>query len=215
MTTRFVVWHIPTPGSPTPVFYIDRDCEAVALRIYAERAPGAGDLLVDILDDGVSIMDSNDYQKMTLSQSGAYIEVGTPSAADFTAGETITGGTSVATAKVVEYTITKSRLYLIDVSGTFTVGETITGGSSAATGKVDAYVRATKSAAQTTVNGQSHATLPKNTNSNDAAQDFKDSVQIAEGSWLSLSQVDLAGASNVTIQLELDELSESVGSRPE
>lgn len=52
----------------------------------------------------------------------------------FTAGETITGGTSGATAKIS--TISGSTLVINTIIGTFLVGETITGGSSAATGVV-------------------------------------------------------------------------------
>jgi len=207
MADRILTWHIPTPGSPTPVFYADKNYEPKELRIYAERAPGAGDLLVDILDDGVSIMDDNSYQKLTFKAEDAYLEVGTPSATAFTVNESISGVTSGASAKVREFSLTKGRLTLYDVGTTaFTVGESLLGASSGATGVVNAYVRAIKSAANTTVAGQSRANLPKGKNSNDTAQDFKTGVQIGEGSWVSLSIPDFAGASNVTVQLEMGEL---------
>ncbi len=212
MDTRFITWHIPNPGVPLPVFYIDRDSEPVALRIYAVRVPGAGDLLVDVLDDGDSIMKSNSYQTWAFKDDKAYIEFGTPSATAFQVGETISGGTSLASAKVTANN--HGRLTLTDVSSTaFTVGETITGATSLATGVVNSYVRAIKSAARTTSTDQSHANLPKNKNSNDAAQDFQNSIYIAEGSWMSLSVLDMAGAGNVTVQLELEALSSSVESR--
>ncbi len=211
--TRFLIWHIANPGVPTPTFYVDRDCEPIGLRIYAETAPNGGDLLVDILDDGVSIMKSNDYEKMTIKNEQGYIEFGTPSGT-FTVNETVTGGTSAATAKVAENKSGRLTLILDSPSATvFTVGETITGGSSSATGVVNAYVRQTRSAARTIVAGQSHANLPKNKNSNDTAKDFIDMVQIKEGSWVSLKEIILNGASNVTVQLELNDLSESVESR--
>ena len=63
-----------------------------------------------------------------------YLHINTPSAA-FTVGETITGGSSGATAVVDIYTTT-----IIDVSsvaGAFTVGETITGGTSGSTAIVN------------------------------------------------------------------------------
>jgi len=203
------VWHIPTPGSPTPTLYVDRDCEPLALRIYAERAPDAT-LLVDVLDDGVSIMNSNDYQKWTFVDEAAYIEFGTPSGT-FTVKETITGGTSGVTAKVSANRV--GRLTLYDVSGVFTLNETITGGSSSATGVVNSFVRAKKSAKRTTESGQSHASLVKGETSSDAAHDFKPGVDIREGSWLSLSVIAMAGAQNVTVQLDVTECDRVEGRR--
>src|SRR3990167_7880371 len=195
------IWHIPTSGSPTPTFYVDRDCEPLALRIHAGRAPDAV-LLLDVLDDGVSIMNSNDYIKWTFEHEDAYIEFGTPSGT-FTVNETITGGTSSVTAKVSANRL--GRLTLYDVSGVFTLAETITGGSSSATGVVNSFVRQKKSAKQTTVSGRPHASLLKGETSSDAAQDFKPGTDIREGSWLSLSVIDMAGAQNVTVQLDVTE----------
>ncbi len=213
MTTRYITWHIPSPGSPTPVYYIDRDSEATALRIYAENAPNGGDMIVDILDDGVSIMHSNNYEKINIKSENAYIEFGTHTGT-FTVNETVTGGTSGATAKVLDNKFGRLTLILDSPSTTvFTVGETITGGSSSATGIVDAYVRQTRSGARTVVAGNTHAVLPKNSNTNDAADDFIDKVQVAEGSWLSLSVLAENGANKVTVQLELTALSESVEAR--
>lgn len=206
-----LIWHIPTPGSPLPRYYIDRDTEPVALRIYAEGAPVSGDLLVDILDDGVSIMNDNNYQKLTFTNTRGYIQYGTYSGA-FTVGEVVEGGTSGATAKVRKDWYGRLDLYDESVT-TFTVGETITGQSSTSTATVDAYVRPVLDSPMTIVSGQSHANLPKGKNSNDAAQDFKDLVYIAEGSWLSLSVLEYAGAQNITVQLELEALGESIEQR--
>lgn len=211
--TRFIVWHIPVPGAPLPRFYIDADSEAVALRIYTETPPNGGELLVDVFDDGVSIMKSNNQQKTTIKNEQAYIEFGTP-VGTFTAAETITGTTSGATAKVAENKSGRLTLIMDSPSATaFTVGEAITGTTSAATGVVNAYVRQTRSAARTTVNGQAYAHVDKGQNSNADAQDFKDVVKVDEGSWLSCSVIDYVGASNITVQLELRTLSESVETR--
>ena len=210
MLDRHLVWHISSPGVPLPVYYIDRDSEPSGLRIYAETPPNGGDLLVDILDDGVSIMNSNNSNKVTFKAEDAYIEFGTPSGT-FTVNETITGGTSSATAKVRGNKLGRGTLY--DVSGIFTSGETITGGSSSATGVVGTFVREIKSVSNTTVAGRSHANLPKNKNSNDEAQDFQPGVYFKEGSWVSCNPIELNGASNITIQLDLTALAESVGSR--
>src|SRR3990170_2981310 len=74
MLDRHLVWHISSPGVPLPVYYIDRDSEPSGLRIYAETPPNGGDLLVDILDDGVSIMNSNNSNKVTFKAEDAYTE---------------------------------------------------------------------------------------------------------------------------------------------
>jgi hypothetical protein len=50
----------------------------------------------------------------------------------FTLGETITGGTSGATAKIVNVQSEPKTIYIVGQTGTFQAGETITGGSSSA-----------------------------------------------------------------------------------
>ena len=52
---------------------------------------------------------------------------------DFTPGEQITGGTSSATAYVVNVQAEPKRMYIVQKSGTFQANETVTGGSSGAT----------------------------------------------------------------------------------
>jgi hypothetical protein len=88
----------------------------------------------------------------------------------------------------------------------FVVGETITGASSSATGVVNAYVRQSRSVSHSTVSGKSHAGLAKGSNSTDTAQDFKPGIYISKGSWVSLSILEANGASNITVQLELEAL---------
>ena len=56
---------------------------------------------------------------------------------DFTMGELITGGTSSATAYVINVQSEPKRLYIIPASGTFQAGEVVTGGSSSATATLD------------------------------------------------------------------------------
>jgi len=212
MADRIMVWHVPTLPAVTPVFYADRDYKAVALRIYAARAPGAGDLTVDILDDGVSIMDSNTAQTAGFKFENAYIEYNTLVGA-FTVNELVTGDSSGATGYVRENSTGKLVLY--DPSATkFTVGETINGSSSSASAVVTAYVKEKHQYLHGTTAGRSHAILPKNATAEEAAQDFITSVEIDEGSWVSLSLLDAAGASGITVQLELDALSVSTETRP-
>lgn len=206
MTIRYLVWHIPNPGAKVPSFYADKDCEPIALRIHAGTVPRGGDMVVDVLDDGVSIMKSNDYQKWTFKDEDAYIFFNSPTGT-FTYQEVVTGGTSNATARVKVNAFGKLTLY--DVSGVFTSGETITGGTSSATGVVGTFVRQVKNSTMTTVAGRSHAILPKGATSDNASANFKQGVQIQSGSWVSLSILEENGASNVTVQLELEALSES------
>ena len=51
----------------------------------------------------------------------------------FQDGETVTGGTSGATAKVVNVQAEPKRIYIVSKSGTFQASETVTGGTSGAT----------------------------------------------------------------------------------
>ena len=56
---------------------------------------------------------------------------------DFTLGETITGGTSGATAKVVNVQSEPKTIYIVGQSGTFQAGETVTGNSSTTSAILD------------------------------------------------------------------------------
>ena len=53
--------------------------------------------------------------------------------AEFTAGEQITGGSSGATAYVINVQAEPKRMYVVSKSGTFSANETVTGGSSGTT----------------------------------------------------------------------------------
>lgn len=91
----------------------------------------------------------NDYRKIFLIQNPTLFSTSTiatdpvyncttnlvfsTSSGTFTRDELVTGGTSGATARVVEWDNAAKNLSLVDVKGTFTIGETVTGGSSAAT----------------------------------------------------------------------------------
>jgi hypothetical protein len=205
MADRILIWHIPRLPAILPVYYADCDYTPKHLRIYAERAPDSN-LVVDILDDGVSLMNSNELTKTTIKNEDAYIEYGTPSGT-FTVHETVSG-TSGASAKVKSNV--GGRLTLYDVGSTaFVVGETITGASSTATGVVNYYVRGTRSVSHTPIPGRSLAGIVKGASYDNAAEDFKPGADIHEGSWVSLSLLDAGGASNITVQLELESAGES------
>jgi hypothetical protein len=55
----------------------------------------------------------------------------------YVSGETVTGGTSAATATVVSFNTTTDRLVLKDIVNVFEEAETFTGGTSGATGTFD------------------------------------------------------------------------------
>lgn len=71
--------------------------------------------------------------------STGYMKHGIPTGS-FTIGETITGGTSGATAIIYSFEGT-GNFYLTNISGTFVVAETITGGTSGATASVTSSVK--------------------------------------------------------------------------
>src|SRR5512143_668732 len=99
MADRILIWHIASLPAVTPVYYMERAYRPTALRLYAKRSPTAGELLVDILDDDVSIMRASSHRVEKHTNTPGYIEYAQASGT-FTAGETVTGGTSGATAKI-------------------------------------------------------------------------------------------------------------------
>jgi hypothetical protein len=202
MADRIIVWYFPTLPAKGPAYYIEQDYSPTALRIHTEVAPG-GDLQVNIFDDGVSILRSSTTMLTNIKLEDPYIEFGTPTGT-FRTSETITGGTSSATAKVKK--VASGKLTLMDVSGIFTVGETITGATSAATGVVNAYVREIRSVSNTSKADEPLIILYKNESSSSSAANFTDGTAISEGSWLTCTIPDAAGAKGITVQLELNSL---------
>lgn len=101
-------------------------------------------------DESGKLTKFNDYRKIFLIQNPTLFGTATiatdpvyncttiltfgSSSGTFALDETVTGGTSGATAKVVEWDNTLKKLSLVDIKGTFTAGETVTGATSAATG---------------------------------------------------------------------------------
>ena len=61
MADRILTFFFPdSPNPPSaPAYYIDRDMEKAAVRVYAQTAPMAGDFIFDIKATGVSIFNSN------------------------------------------------------------------------------------------------------------------------------------------------------------
>jgi len=75
---------------------------------------------------GSTYLQSTKVELTSASVSGTFVE-----------DEVVTGGTSSATGRVVNWDATNNILTLIRVDGTFSDGETVTGGTSSASGDVD------------------------------------------------------------------------------
>ena len=66
-------------------------------------------------------------------------ETGSGTLGKFVVGETITGGTSKATAEVLVDDLTENKRLFISSQQKFIIGETVTGGTSSATGVITKY----------------------------------------------------------------------------
>ena len=100
----------------------------------------AGELRVDVNIDNILL--EVETSTNLLSEDGTLVvtEVGSGSTGKFIAGETITGGTSYATATVlVEDLGNENPRLFISSQQLFETGETITGGTSGASGTVTRY----------------------------------------------------------------------------
>ena len=108
----------------------------------------------------------------------------------FTAGETITGSTSGATAVVHSYDSTNSKLKIIWSTGKFQKGETITGSTSGATAKISfaesTLIQDMIAAAQSLVDEYCQTKFGDSSN---AAIDYIDPYDDQEDIWLSKSPV--------------------------
>ena len=105
----------------------------------------------------------------------------------FTAGEQITGGSSGATAYVVNVQSEPKRMYVVQKSGTFSANETVTGGSSGAT--------ATMAAASVETNQSGRILVTQFSSSADAG----DSLQFAstDGNAYQIQSVSSVTANSV------------------
>ena len=87
-----------------------------------------------------NILEETVSNNFILDEKGERIvtEIGNGSTGKFDAGETITGGTSKATAKILVDDLRNNRVF-ITAKTQFITGETVTGGTSGATGVVTRY----------------------------------------------------------------------------
>jgi len=90
---RTLTWHLQDgvvgTGRQGPTYYIEQDYTPVSVQIYADIPPDADDLEVDILDDGVSILNSyaglaksaneddiaGDFKESTVIDAGSWVHM--------------------------------------------------------------------------------------------------------------------------------------------
>ena len=201
MPKRILNWHIPYPGAPLPAFYMERDYVPEKVRIYAQDAPSS-DFEVDIRDDGATIFAdrATSYKKQNLVYSR--ISYNTLATSTFRKDEIVTG-TSGAKGYVVTDRLGNMELVLVGTIA-FVVAETIIGGTSGATAVVLSFYRGGLNDVFGNYPSKTTVALTKDTNLEEHAEDFlEDEPQIDEGSILTCHVIEMGGANNVTVQLEL------------
>lgn len=202
--SKTLVW---TPTTHDAAFYLEEDYALKALTIHAVDAPTNGDLIIDILDDGKSIMVQGEVKATKLTKTDAVIWFGTHSTADFTLDEEVEGGSSSSKADVLKVDPGQLTVVLKPPLTNFEVGETVTGASSGATGVVDALEGPQEYYTPTSSPRTSEAVLAQGQNINSDAEDFGDNL-LREGSLITLKILEQGGANKVSVQLELESLGE-------
>lgn len=205
MADRILVW---TPTTHDAAFYLDQDYAPEALRLYAVGAPTLGDLVVDILVDGESIMQGGSVTVQEMTKKDGVIFYGTHSTTSFRVGEVISGTTSSAYGTILEMATGKLVVWHTTPKLQFAVAETITGVTSAATATVDAWVAPQEYYTPKSSPITSNARLEQGDNLNAEAEDFgRDKPTMQTGSIVTLKILEQGGASNITVQLELEKVS--------
>ena len=207
MATRSLPWFIAgglNPGDIHPQrFFMDEDYDIAGVRLYASRPAEVDDLKVDILADGVTVMRTTCGYRNTVTRIDGEVEYITLSGT-FSAGETITGGTSSNTANVVEDNAIGSMRTNVE-TGALTVGETITGGTSVATAVVAAHVRERRDSTNSETRFAGGVSLsPGETSGDDRAELVNENLSVLQGQWLSLQVVNMGGAQDVSVQVDLE-----------
>uniref|UniRef100_A0A6M3L327 Uncharacterized protein n=1 Tax=viral metagenome TaxID=1070528 RepID=A0A6M3L327_9ZZZZ len=203
MADRILVW---TPTTHDTAFYLEEDYAPEALRLYAVNAPTLGDLVVDILEDGVSIMQGGSVTAKQMTKTNGKIFYGTYDGA-FQEGELVSG-TSGAGAEILESKPGELVVWHTTPKIQFAVGETITGASSTATATVDAWGAPQEYYTTESSPITSNARLEQGENLNEEAEDFgAQKPTLQTGSMVTLKILEYGGASNITVQLELEMVS--------
>jgi hypothetical protein len=200
---RILNWHFGSEEQPA--YYMERDYAPLHVRIYAGIPPDGDGLKIDIRDDGTSIFANRITSPTVTTVVRPEIQYSSQSGA-FTVNETITGGTSGATANVVSDTL--GRLVITNISATnFSVDETITGGTSGSTANVDSFVRESETYTVTARDAENVAFLGAGDNLDTIAEDYvNEDATIEEGSMVTCHKIESNGASDITVQLELESL---------
>lgn len=203
MADRILVW---TPTTHDAAFYLDEDYSPEALRLYAAGAPTLGDLVVDIYDDGDSIMQGGSITANKMTKTDGEIFYGTHTLA-FIVGELVSGVTSSAYGEVLETAPGKLVVWHTTPKLQFKVAETINGATSGATATVDAWVAPQEYYTPETAAGTSNARLEQGEHLNEDAEDFgAEKPTMQTGSIVTLKILEYGGANNITVQLELDKV---------
>ncbi len=200
---RILNWYFG--NGEQPAYYIERDYTPLHVRIYA-GVPAQGDgLKIDIRANGTSIFANRASPLTRITVDVSEIQYSSQSGA-FAVSETITGGTSSATATVV--TDTLGRLVITNLSApNFTVDETISGGTSGSTATVDSFVRGTTYSTVTPRDAENVAVLGAGDNLDAIAEDYaSEDTTITEGSMVTCHKIESNGANDITVQLELESL---------
>lgn len=201
--TRIFTWYVDESSNQSQTFIADRDYRPEAVRVHARIAPDAGDMEFDILDDGVSIFGTRKINSNTISRTPAEIGLNGESSTSplFTLGETVTGGTSSATAIVnVEL---PGHLTVRVISGVFSVNETITGGTSGSTANVTYFLAAQEKTNTVNETVKDLPTLRKGNNSEEVAEDFGPAASTIEKYSLLTLSLPTNSGKGITVQLEL------------
>lgn len=208
MANRILVWHIPSPGAVLPIYYAERDYTPAKLRIMAGNAPRAKEFWVDIKDDGVSILSDRAATHQRWSEKYTTLGYNTLATSTFRVGESVSGGTSGA-AGIVRSDGHGNMELSMTTAASFADGETITGATSTATAKVISSARgSTNISAITTDSPITRTVLALGQSLEDMADLFDGEVTIEEGSLITCDVEQMGDAGNVTVQLELESLTD-------
>lgn len=121
--------------SPTLSFTLDEfDAENIAM-LFMGSVNEVSQQASYVTDEAITVPKKDRFYSLANKFVGHYYLDLSDISGTFQVGETVTGGTSNATAVVVA--VMPTRLYVKSVSGTFQQGETVTGGTSNATADVD------------------------------------------------------------------------------
>jgi len=174
------------------------------VRIYAKRVPEAGDLLIDIKEDGESIFGT--YTELSQERTNPLSRVDYHGLATsiYQNNELVDDGTVYA--RVMNHHNNKGWMDVLLLGTTsMTVGATLSGGTSLATSTIDAFTKGGLHIENAFTEKSYYATLPEGSNKEENAANFAgDKLSVKQFSWITLDVVQSGGAKGITVQLELN-----------